>query len=293
MGLGRDYLGNYRLIRMIRAGQTCQIWESIRDSDRMRVALKVLQPELRGDKVEIGYLRHEHEVAKDFDNPHVIKIYEFNEDRTSSFLVMEYNGGRNIKMVLRDGFDHIAWQAQTVLIGAAKGLDYLHVNGWIHRDVKPDNFIISGESHVKIIDFALAQKKKTGLAKLLGGKSKVQGTRSYMAPEQIRGQAVDERADIYSFGCLMFEVLTGKLPFTGVSPEDLLRKHLSAPIPPPMTANRNVTPDASELVTQLMAKDVKDRPNSMTEVARRLNRIRLFRTTPKKPEAVEPASPEP
>ena len=109
-------------------------------------------------------------------------------------------------------------------------MQYLHEQGWIHRDIKPDNFLVNEEGDVKLIDFALAARERKGLGKLFG-RTKVQGTRSYMAPEQIRGKGLDARTDIYSFGCMLYELVSGRLPFTGVSPEELLRKHLYAPIP--------------------------------------------------------------
>ena len=130
----------------------------------------------------------------------------------------------------------------------------------MHRDIKPDNFLVNDEGDVKLIDFALAQRIRTGLSKLFGGRTKVQGTRSYMAPEQIRGKALDARADIYSFGCMLYELVSGRLPFTGVSPEDLLRKHLHAPVPVLAGANKNITPDFSDLVGMMMAKDADQRP---------------------------------
>src|SRR5690606_33989896 len=109
---------------------------------------------------------------------------------------------------------------------AAAGLAYVHSQGWIHRDVKPDNFLVNDEGHVKLIDFNIAIKKPGLLGKLLPTKSKVQGTQSYMSPEQIRGDNIDERADLYSFGCTLHELVCGKPPFTGTTTNDLLNKHL-------------------------------------------------------------------
>ena len=177
--------------------------------------------------------------------------------------------------------------APTIITDAAQGLQYLHEQGWVHRDIKPDNFLVAEDGHVKLIDFALAQRIKTGLSRLFGGRTKVQGTRSYMAPEQIRGKALDARTDIYSFGCLLYELLTGKLPFTGISPEDLLRKHLTAAVPSVMSGNKNVTPDFNDLVAQMMAKDPAQRPQSMDEFLRHFHAIRVFRTFPSRPS--EPA----
>jgi serine/threonine protein kinase len=271
------------MVRLIRTGATCQVWEAVRD--HRRVAVKFLQPEVRNDKEEIGYLKHEQEVGQTLRHPHVIEIYDFAIDRSVAFLVMEFHPGRNVKMLIRQGLESFAYQVPTIIEDAAAGLQYLHEQGWVHRDIKPDNFLVADDGHVKLIDLALAQRIKTGLSRLFGGRSRVQGTRSYMAPEQIRGQLLDARTDVYSFGCTLYELLTGKLPFTGISPEDLLRKHLTASVPSVAAFNKNVTPDFNDLVTQMMAKHPNQRPQSMEEFLRRFHGIRVFRSLPKPPTA--------
>ncbi len=285
MASGREFLGSYRMVRLIRAGGTCQVWEAVRD--QRRVAIKYLQPEVRTSREEIGYLKHEVEVGQTLKHPNVIEIYEFGVDRSIAFLVMEYQPGKNVKMLIRLGLDTFAHMTHKIILEAATGLQYLHEQGWVHRDIKPDNFLVNNQGDVKLIDFALASRIRTGLSKLFGGGSKVQGTRSYMAPEQIRGKNLDARTDIYSFGCMLYELNSGKLPFTGVSPEDLLRKHLHAPIPVLSGANKNVTPDFSDLVGKMMSKAPNDRPDSMDDFIHHYRSIRLFRSTPKPPEGHE------
>ena len=283
VGRGREFLGAYRLIRMIRAGATCQIWEAVRDLDRSRVALKLLQPEMRVNRDEINYLKHEFAVGEPLHHPNVIEIYDFSLDREIAFLVMEFHPGKNVKMLIRTGLETFAYMTQKIIVDSAKGLQYLHEQGWVHRDIKPDNFLVTNEGEVKLIDFALAVKIKTGISRLFGGKSKIQGTRSYMAPEQIRGKALDERSDIYSFGCMLYELCCGRLPFTGVSPEDLLMKHLHAPVPLLAAGNKNITPDFNDLVASMMAKNPNNRPKTMEEFLRHFHSLRVFRVQPKPP----------
>ncbi|MCU0959610.1 MAG: serine/threonine protein kinase [Pirellulaceae bacterium] len=281
MAGGRDYLGSYRLVRLIRTGATCQVWEAVRDHER--VAIKFLQPEVRNDKLEIGYLRHESEVGRRLHHPNVIEIHTFHIDRSIAFLVMEYHPGKNVKMLIRQGFDSFGYLVPKIIEQAALGLQYLHQQGWVHRDIKPDNFLVTDNGDVKLIDFALAWRIPTGLARLFARRTRVQGTRSYMAPEQIRGRALDGRTDVYAFGCMIYELLTGRLPFTGISPEDLLRKHLTGAIPAVMSGNRNVTPDFNDLVSQMMAKEPAERPASMEEFLRYFHAVRVFRSLPKPP----------
>lgn len=288
MASGRKFLGAYRMVRLIRAGATCQVWEAIRDSQR--VAIKYLQPEMRSNREEIGYLKHELEVGQDLRHPNVVEIYEYNVDRSMAFLVMEYHPGQNMKMMIRRGVDTFAHLTPKIIFQAASGLEYLHEQGWVHRDIKPDNFLVNEAGELKLIDFALATRIRTGVAKLLWGRTKVQGTRSYMSPEQIRGKALDARADIYSFGCMLYELVSGRPPFTGATPEELLRKHLFAPIPALSSVNKNITPDFSDLVAMTMAKEPSGRPATMNDFIAHYRGIRVFRSTPKPPAGQEEIS---
>lgn len=282
MAQGREYLGSYRMVRLIRAGQTCQVWEALRDNKR--VALKMLQPEVRNDRQEINYLKHEFEIGRELKHPNVIEVYDFNIDRKVAYLVMEFHSGNNVKMLIRTGLESFGYLIPTIIASAARGLHYFHAQGWVHCDVKPDNFLVTEEGEATLIDFALAERIRTGFGKLWWGRGQVAGTRSYMAPEQIRGRGLDARTDVYAFGCMLFELVTGRLPFTGISPEDLLRKHLHAPIPSAMAYNRNVTQEFNDLLLSMMAKKADHRPVSIEESLHRFQAIRVFRMMPRRPD---------
>ena len=157
----------------------------------------------------------------------------------------------------------------------------LHEAGWIHRDVKPDNFLFSEEKGVKLIDFALCKPIKVSpLAKLLKFKSVPQGTPSYMSPEQILGAPLDGRSDIYSLGCSFFEMLASRPTFTGESMNDLLSKHISASTPMIRARNKFVTEEFSALLSQMMAKRPQDRPKSMRDLVMAMRSIRIFTKPP-------------
>lgn len=277
MSVRKDILGNYRLLRLIRAGQTCQIWESFDLRDERRVAIKTPVPDQRENPEEIGYLKHELEVAKDFHHPNLIEVYEFGMDRNYPYLALQFFNSKNMKQTMdRKGHAYLHL-ATEILSSAAEALSYMHEKGWVHCDVKPDNFLVSEKGEVKLIDFAISQKPKTGLAALFGGRRKIQGTRSYMSPEQIQGKNVDFRADIYSLGCVMFEFLTGKPPYTGVNPDDLLVKHLKAPIPQAMVGNPDLTPEINALIMRMMAKKKEDRPLQMKDLVKEIRNTNIFR----------------
>jgi serine/threonine protein kinase len=278
------YLGPYRLLNVLATGQSTQIWEAMHDATRRRVAIKRLRAE-PPKRDQIAMLRHEYQVGKKLDHPRLVKALELGTSRGETYLVLELFAVPNMKQWIQGGYERLAHLAERVLDEAAEGLSYLHEHGWIHRDVKPDNFLISREGEVKIIDFALAQRKKTGLARLFAGKAKPQGTPSYMSPEQIRGKPVDEKADVYSFGCAVYEFVSGKKPFTGMTPQELLSKHLGGMVPSLEAANRNVTPEFSALVKNMLSKQPSERP-TIDDFRRELQSGAIFKTPPKPPDTV-------
>ncbi len=284
MTKSRDFFGPYRLARLIRSGMTSEVWEAIDEGDNKRYAIKLLKASVRENKDEIASLKHELTVGKDLNSPRVIKLLEYRVENGTPFLLMELFSELNLKQALRRGPDALAYMLDKIVAQAAEGLYYMHTKSWIHRDVKPDNFLVSREGEVKLIDFQIAEKKRTGIKKLFGGSKNVQGTRSYMAPEQIRGKICDERTDVYSLGCVLFETCTGKPPYTGQTPNDLLNNHLTASIPSPITYNDNVKKEFADLVKRMMAKNPENRPPSMWEFLKEFRTMEIFKKRPKPPE---------
>lgn len=279
----RDYLGQYRLTRLIRLGSTCQVWEAIDESKNIRYALKVLRPEQRGNKGEIAFLKHEFDIANSLNHRNIIKIVEFNKTADTPFLVIELASELNLKQAIRKGPEMIAHLLDKILIQIVEALYYFHSKGYVHCDIKPDNILISREGEIKLIDFTISTKTATGLRKLFNKGTKVQGTRSYMSPEQIRNQSLDARADVYSLGCVFFELVTGKLPFTASSPNELLSRHLSTPIPSALVSNDNVSEEFNALIKKMMSKEVKERYD-MYEVLQKLRTIKIFKKPPRIPD---------
>jgi len=280
----RDFLGPYRLTRLIRAGSTCDVWEAIEEHDQERFALKLLKPNAREDKSEIAALKHEYSVASELNSPRIIRFHEFRIESGTAFVVMELFSELNMKQALRRGPESLAYMLEKIITQAAEGLYFMHTKNWLHLDVKPDNFLVSREGEVKLIDFNIAEKKKTGLTKLFHSSKMAKGTRSYMSPEQIRRKVCDERSDIYSFGCVLYEVCTAKPPFTGNTPNDLLSQHLTASIPSPIVHNSNVSKDFADLIRKMMAKKADSRPASMWEILKQIRSIELFKKRPRVPD---------
>ena len=281
MSIGRDFIGPFQLLRLIRAGTTTQVWEALRSGEKERIALKVLMRDFRTDKNEIGQLKHEALVGESLNHPNVIKIFGYHEDQGYPLVAMQLFNAKNLKLELRDRPEFTIANISPIIRCCAMGLEHMHQQGWVHCDVKPDNFLADEQANVKLIDFSIALKLKKpgGLSALLGGaKTKtVRGTRSYMAPEQIRRKYPDARADVYGFGCMVFELLAGKAPYTANSPDELLQKHLNAPLPS-LEAFSDASNEFSELVKKMIAKKPENRLQSMTEFLTAFEQVQIFRS---------------
>ena len=279
------YLGPFRLLNAIHTGHASQIWQAYDDRKRRRVCIKTLLDRFRRDHEQVGYLKREYAIGRNLVHPNVIKVENYDVDRGRPYLIMEWFAAPNMKNLIRQGVGPVTHLLEGIVEQSAVGLEVLHKEGYVHRDVKPDNFLVSDTGAVKLIDFALAHRARGGLARLFIRAPKLQGTRSYMAPEQIRCAAADPRADLYSFACVMFELLSGKPPFTGNTANELLNKHLKAAPPSLEAVDKNLTAEFAQLIRRSMAKRPEDRPQSMTDFLTDFRRMRMWRVAPRPPES--------
>jgi serine/threonine protein kinase len=277
-----DVINGYRLLRHIVTGQTSQVWEVVEQISLRHFAMKILLPETAGDAEHRQLLFNEAEVGQKLAHPNVIKITSVSKHPKTPHFVMEFFPSGSLKLrIMHKEFDFIKEHAVEIFKQWATGLAYMNALGWVHRDVKPDNLLVNSSGVAKIIDFALTQRIQTGiLAKRSRKGGKVQGTRSYMSPEQIRGEALDGRSDIYSFGASVYEVITGRPPFTGATSQDLLNKHLSEKPVSPRIHNPDVTDRFADFLMGLLAKKKEDRPRDFHEVMMQMRGIRVFRSEP-------------
>lgn len=280
----KQFVGTYRMYHLIRAGAIYEIWAVRPMSETTAYAMKWLPPGAKYSRSTVAELKHEYSVGVSLDHPNVIKTYEFGSTSNGAYMLLELFKVPNLKQqLISSGYKKLQHRAKPILAAAAAGLAHLHGHGWVHRDIKPDNFLVREDDVVKLIDFNLARKPAGALSKLFGGRSTVQGTHSYMAPEQIRGRQVDARADIYSFGCTLHEFFSGKPPFTANTPNELLQRHLSSKPQPLTVFDKNITPEFAAYVSRMMAKDPKDRPDNMKEVMIEIKTQKIFYNQPQPP----------
>lgn len=280
---GKEFVGSYRLFHLIRAGAMFEIWTVQPIGESTRLAMKWLPPGKKHTRTASNELKHEYTVGKSLDHPSIVATYDFGTGKDGTFLTMELFKTQNLKQQINEGVEKLHWRLEEILCNAALALEHMHKQGWTHRDIKPDNYLVNDENEVRLIDFTLARKIPNKLVKLIGKKAPVQGTYSYMSPEQIRGQEVDERADIYSFGCMVYELMCGKLPYTASSASELLNKHLKARPQQLNVLQKNVQADFAKLVHRMLEKDPNDRPDTLMEFYRELKAGRCFHIKPKPP----------
>ncbi len=284
MSSGRkEFVGPYRMFHLIRVGATYEIWAVQPLGESASYAMKWLPAGEKYSRQAANDLKHEYNVGKALEHKSIITTYDYGTCKDGAYLTMELFKTPSLKQQISDGYERLHFRLEEILTGAALALEYMHKQGWTHRDVKPDNYLVNENNEVRLIDFTIARKIPKGLSKMFGGKAPVQGTYSYMSPEQIRGKEVDARADIYSFGCMIYELMTGKLPFTASSSTELLNKHLKARPPELSMLQKNIKPEFGKLVHRMLAKDPNDRPETLMEFYRELKAGRCFHIKPKPP----------
>ncbi len=295
MPAAQQFVGKYRLFHLIRGGRFYEIWAVRPPAENTVYAIKWLPKGAHYVREHINGLKHEYQVGSSLDHPSIIKTYEFGNTSNGAYMLLELFKVQNLKQqIISGGYKKLQHRARNILANCAAGLAHLHEKGWIHRDIKPDNFLLRDDDAVRLIDFNLARKPTGGLSKLFGGKmesaGKITGTHSYMSPEQIRGQAQDFRADVYGFGCMVHELFSGKPPFTANSPNELLQRHLSSKPQPLTVFDKNITPEFAAYVARMMAKEPEGRPANMKDVMMELKTQKMFYNPPQRPAAEdEPA----
>jgi eukaryotic-like serine/threonine-protein kinase len=281
--MAEDIIGIYRLIKCLATGQQSQVWEVVETSSHRHFAMKLLLSDKAKDAEAKGMLYHEAKVGKEMTHPNVIRIVYVSTESANHYYVMEYFPAGSLKTrLVNKQFDFIRERAHSIFKQAATGLAYINASGWVHRDIKPDNLLVNSAGEVRIIDFAIAQRAQepSFFGKLFRRKGVVQGTRSYMSPEQIRGDFLDGRADIYSYGATLFELTTHRPPFRAGTQQELLQKHILEKPVPPNSLMPELTKEFSDLVLRCLAKKREDRPETFHEVLKVLNHIRVYKNDP-------------
>jgi serine/threonine-protein kinase len=235
------------------------------------VAIKTLRTDLARDQTFQARFRREAQSAASLNNPSIVAVYDTGEDLDLStgapvpFIVMEYVDGRTVRDLLIEGHRLLPERTLEITSGVLRALEYSHQAGIVHRDIKPGNVMVTRNGDIKVMDFGIARAMSDAQATMTQT-AQVIGTAQYLSPEQARGERVDARSDLYSTGCLMYELLTGRPPFTGDSPVAIAYQHVRENPIPPSRLDPSLPPWADSIVLKAMAKSPNDRYQSAAEM---------------------------
>src|SRR5246500_1519315 len=231
------------------------------------VAIKPLRADLARDQTFQARFRREAQSAASLNNPAIVAVYDTGEDPASGvpYIVMEYVDGRTVRDLLIEGHRLLPERTLEITSGVLRALEYSHQAGIVHRDIKPGNVMVTRNGDIKVMDFGIARAMSDSQATMTQT-AQVIGTAQYLSPEQARGERVDARSDLYSTGCLMYELLTGRPPFLGDSPVAIAYQHVRENPIPPSRVDPEVPQWADAIVLRAMAKDPRDRYQSAAEM---------------------------
>jgi eukaryotic-like serine/threonine-protein kinase len=254
--------GRYELDGVVGRGGMAEVYRA-RDIrlDRI-VAIKTLRADLARDQIFQARFRREAQSAASLNHPSIVAVYDTGEDMATGlpvpYIVMEYVDGRTVRDLLQEGHRLLPERSLEIIDGVLRALDYSHQAGIVHRDIKPGNVMVTRNGDVKVMDFGIARAMSDAQATMTQT-AQVIGTAQYLSPEQARGERVDSRSDLYSTGCLLYELLCGRPPFTGDSPVAIAYQHVRENPVPPSRVDPDVPAWADAIVLKAMAKSPADR----------------------------------
>jgi eukaryotic-like serine/threonine-protein kinase len=267
--------GRYELDGIVGRGGMAEVFRA-RDIrlDRI-VGVKTLRDDLARDQTFQARFRREAQSAASLNHPSIVAVYDTGEDMVGSlpvpYIVMEFVDGRTLRDLLKDNRRLLPERALEITDGVLRALDYSHRNGIVHRDIKPGNVMLTRSGDVKVMDFGIARAVADSQMTMTQT-AQVIGTAQYLSPEQARGERVDARSDLYSTGCLLYELLTGRPPFTGDSPVAIAYQHVKEEPVPPSQIDPEVPAWADAIVLKAMQKDPADRYQSAGEMRNDIQR---------------------
>jgi serine/threonine-protein kinase len=261
--------GRYRIIRKLGTGGMANVYLAEDEVLGRRVAIKILDDRHAGDDQFVERFRREAKNAASLSHPNIVSIYDRGEAEGTYYIAMEYLDGRSLKelIVARGPAPiHIAIDYARQILAAIR---FAHRHGIVHRDIKPHNVLVDGEGRLKVTDFGIA---RAGASQMTEAGSII-GTAQYLSPEQAKGAPVDQSSDLYSVGVVLYELLTGVVPFSGETPVEIAMKHLSRLPDPPSSKRAEIPRDLDLVVMRALAKDPSERYQSADEMDADLRRI--------------------
>ena len=272
--MARSGLLKYHIIGTLWVGQSSIVYRATNVHNQL-VAIKMLLPDTASSRRAQRMMEREARLAMNLHHPNIVQAIEYIREAPMPALVMDYFSSENLKTHIVRSESFIHEHAKNIILQVCEALEYVHEQGLIHLDMKPENVLVAEDGLTKIIDFALAEERRNTLGQLLT-RRRIAGTRPYIAPETIRRQKPDVRTDIYSLGTTIYEMLTGRPPFVSADRDALLRMHLKQQAPLMRLYNANISLRMDQFVLKMLAKKRDYRPENIEAVIRRMKSIDVF-----------------
>jgi eukaryotic-like serine/threonine-protein kinase len=258
-------LDHYRVENLVARSGMASIYRATDLQSGRPVALKIPHPEVEADPLFFDRFKREEEIGKKLDHPGVMKVYA-DDDRSRIYMVMEWVDGRLLRQILIQQKKMPIDRAVRITLGICDALEYIHGKGVVHRDLKPENIMVDAEDHVKLIDFGIAGSE--GMRRLTFARlTQAMGTPDYISPEQVKSKRGDARSDIYALGVMLYEMVTGDVPFHGPNAFAIMNDRLLNNPVPPRELNPEISPELQEIIYRALERNPANRYASTREFA--------------------------
>jgi len=268
--IGKNLGNRYQIMEKLGGGGMAVVYRARCCYLQRDVTIKVLRPEYYGDEDFVERFRREAQAVASLSHPNIVNVYDVGQEDNIHYIVMEYVEGKNLKEIIRERGPLPVEEAVDIARQICEGLEHAHEHNIIHRDIKPHNILITKTGRVKVTDFGIARAATAATVTQTGT---IVGSVHYFSPEQAKGEAIGLRSDIYSVGVVLYEMLTGKLPFEGDTPIAIILKQVQEEPEAPAKLNPAVTPELEKVVLRAMAKNPDYRYQSAREMAQDLKTV--------------------
>jgi serine/threonine protein kinase len=266
-----DQLDHYRLENLVARSGMASIYRATDLKNGRPVAIKIPHPQVEADPLFYDRFKREEEIGKKLDHPGVMKVYA-DDDRSRVYMAMEWVEGKLLRQVLIEQKKLPIERAIRITLGICEALEYIHSKGVVHRDLKPENIMVDANDHVKLIDFGIAGS--VGMRRLTFAKlTHAMGTPDYISPEQVKSKRGDARSDIYALGVMLYEMLTGEVPFHGPNAFAIMNDRLLNNPIPPRELNPDISPQLQEVIYRALERKPENRYASVREFAHDLRNL--------------------
>ena len=263
-------IDHYRIEAPVARSGMASIFRAVDLHDNKQVALKIPHPDMEADPILFDRFQREASIGERLNHPGVMHVYN-TEKRSRVYMVMEWCEGRLLRQILADG--RISQDRATrITLKVLDALEYIHENGVVHRDLKPENIMVDGKDNIKLIDFGIAGDSAARRLTYANFTATL-GTADYISPEQVKGKRGDGRSDIYAMGVILYEMLTGRIPFSGSSPMEVMNDRLLNYPMPPSVAEKAVPPELQEVLYRALERDPQNRYAHAREFAHDLQHL--------------------